>query len=385
MRWRWDQGRLPYFQFENICRMANVLCGIDGISLRTREDLLRRPLETYTELPFAPAHYKVWRNYARVFQCAMLATEIDGKLIVTDVCRRLTSNAPFTPDEYLNFVFSHFRLPYPAFNDYDAGLTPAYPFVAILKFMIARQGRPVTLDDVFRFVIGNDCTGTESISYYKSLMPTPRLPLGDEQRQVREMLVFMGQASYIRWFDRHLYLDTENFDAILSATTPYASPTRNPDPGKEFFLLTSLKAYPSLENFEIELSERNVSEFAVREGKRAFASHSKIERSPLLRERFFRLHQDAACDACHLHPRDKYPWLDSHNILELHHILPLSATLNVNGTTTTLDDLRPLCPTCHRSIHIFYKNKLNEWDLPDFSSKKMATDVYELAKRTIIN
>ena len=88
---------------------------------------------------------------------------------------------------------------------------------------------------------------------------------------------------------------------------------------------------------------------------------------------------------CHLHPRDKYPWLDSHNILELHHILPLSATLNVNGTTTTLDDLRPLCPTCHRSIHIFYKNKLNEWDLPDFSSKKMATDVYELAKRTIIN
>lgn len=86
MRWRWDQGRLPYFQFENICRMANVLCGIDGISLRTREDLLRRPLETYTELPFAPAHYKVWRNYARVFQCAMLATEIDGK---TDCHRRM--------------------------------------------------------------------------------------------------------------------------------------------------------------------------------------------------------------------------------------------------------------------------------------------------------
>ena len=69
MRWRWDQGRLGYFQFENIVRIAQVLKTLDGVPLNTREDLLRQPLMQGTGLPFAPAHYKVWRNYARVFAC----------------------------------------------------------------------------------------------------------------------------------------------------------------------------------------------------------------------------------------------------------------------------------------------------------------------------
>ncbi len=383
MRWRWDQGRLAYFQFENICAIAKVLKSLDGLSLDTKSDLLRQPLETNTGLPFSPIHYKVWRNYARVFQCSMLATKIDNKLIVTDLCNNLAGDNPLSSDEYLNFIFSHFQYPYPAFEGYDPKIKQVFPFAAILKFIISRHDRPVSLDDVFSYVIGNECTGLEDIFYYRNLIRTSRIPNGDEERQVREMLVLMGQASYVRWFDRQLYLDTNDFDNILSATVPFISGKREKDPGIEFLRLSSLKDFSQIRNLEIDLKDRSVSEFAVKEGRKAFNSHQKIERSPLLRTRFFKLNPLFSCDACGLNPIKKYPWLEDFNILELHHILPLSATLNSNGTTTTLDDLKPLCPTCHKSIHIFYKIKLSEWDIQDFSSKQMAKDVYELAKREI--
>ncbi len=383
MRWRWDQGRLAYFQFENICAIARVLKSLDGILLDTAEDLLRHPLEENTGLPFSPSHYKVWRNYARVFQCSMLATRIDGRLIVTELCLNLSGDTPFSPDEYLDFVFSHFQYPFPAFEEYNHETPPVWPFVAIIKFLIARNGKPISLDDVFSYIIGNDCTGLEELSYYRTLQRTSRRPLGDEERQVREMLVFMGQVSYIRWFDSHLYLDTSDYDTVLSATIPFMAPRREQESSKEFLRLASLKHYANIRNLDVNLRDRVVSEFAVKEGRKAFASHQKIERSPLLRTRFFRIHPEFVCDVCGMHPLEKYPWLSDTNILELHHILPLSATLNSNGATTTLDDLKPLCPTCHRSIHVFYKIKLTEWDIQDFSSKKMAHDVYELAKREV--
>ena len=383
MRWRWDQGRLSYFQFENICTIAKVLKSLDGLALDTKEDLLRKPLEMNTGLPFSPSHYKVWRNYARVFQCSMLATKFENRLIVTELCQNLAGNNPFSPDEYLNFVFSHFQYPYPAFEEYENETPATFPFIAILKFLISRKEKPVSLDDVFSYVIGNECMGLEELSHYRYLNKTTRVPEGDEERQVREMLVFMGQVSYIRWFDKHLYLDTSDFDTVLSATIPFISTEREKEPSKEFLRLASLKNYAQMQNLDIKLRDRAISEFAVREGRKAFDSHQKIERSPLLRTRYFKINPVFVCDACGLHPEKKYPWLTDSNILELHHILPLSATLNSTGTTTTLDDLMPLCPTCHSSIHIFYKIKLTEWDIPDFSSKKMARDVYELAKREI--
>lgn len=384
MRWRWDQGRLVYFQFENICSIAKVLKSLDGLALDTEDDLLRSPLETNTGLPFSPNHYKVWRNYARMFQCAMLATKFENRLIITELCQNLAGKTPFSPDEYLNFVFSHFQYPYPAFEAYSEEISPTFPFIAILKFLIARKDKPVSLEDVFSYVIGNECTGLEELSCYKTLIRTARLPDGDEERQVREMLVFMGQVSYIRWFDRHLYLDTTDFDTVLSATVPFVAGKREKEPSKEFLRLASLKNYAQMQNLDIHLRDRAVSEFAVREGRKSFDAHQKIERSPLLRARFFKINPMFVCDVCGLHPAEKYPWLSDSNILELHHILPLSATLNSTGTTTTLDDLRPLCPTCHRSVHVFYKIKLTEWDIADFSSKKMARDVYELARKEVV-
>lgn len=379
MRWRWDQGRLNYFQFDNIVRIARVLLTLDGVPLNTREDLLRVPLVQGTGLPFAPAHYKVWRNYARVFACSMLATQVNQKLVITDLCRKLAEEpSALTSDQYLNFVFSRFTLPYPAFDDYNPNVSVAFPFVAIAKFAFVRAETGVSLADVFSYIVGNGCTGLEELPFYLTLKPTNRRPIGDEERQVREMLVFMGQASYLKWFNRKLYVDVCDVRPILQAITPKPLTSRRRLGVEEFLRLTSTGSDIDRIRLEVTLSERSSQQPTFVEGRRVFGTHGKLERSPMVRKMFFKLHPDLVCDACGIDTRAMYPWTD--NILELHHVLPLSATINVNGTTTSLDDMVPLCPSCHKSIHVYYRIKLDEWGVEDFGSKKMAKDVYLMAK-----
>ena len=67
--WDWDQGRLEYFQFDELRKVARF--GIDH-DLRTA---IRSDLKDAVGLPFLPddAAYRPWRNYGRVFQIAMIA------------------------------------------------------------------------------------------------------------------------------------------------------------------------------------------------------------------------------------------------------------------------------------------------------------------------
>ena len=383
MRWRWDQGRLEYFRFENIVNVARVLAGLDGMPLDAAADPLRSSLESGTGLGFKPAHYRVWRNYARVFRCTMLATDVDKKLAVTSLCRKLADpKSDVTPDEYLNFIFSRFALPFPGFEDYDPDTPVVYPFPAIVKFALSRGDGGISLEEVFSFVIGNDCNGAEDLGHYLKLCATGRRPEGDEGRQVREMLVFMGQASFLKWFDGRLHVDSTDVDAILKATRPFPRPLRKALPEEEFFEMAEPGSEQSFRKLDTILKDREFPVLQFREGSRTFETHGKIERSPLARRRFFQMHPDTVCDACRLDVRRRYPWTD--NILELHHILPLSATILVGGTTTSLEDMVPLCPNCHKSIHVFYRKKLREWGVADFGSKKMALDVYRLAMGEIV-
>ena len=382
MRWRWDQGRLDYFLYENVVRMARVLVGLDGVPLNAREDLLRTPLEQGVELPFAPSHYKVWRNYARVFACSMLATSVGHRLVVTDLCRKLADESmSYSPDQYLNFVFSRFTLPFPAFDDYNPHLAATFPFVAILKFVFSHPSDGVTLEDVFSYVIGNGCTGREDLAHYVALQKTNRRPMGDEARQVREMMVFMGQTSYLKWMNRRLLPDTTDVHSILRAVSPLALGTRRTFGAEEFLSITAMNSDLALRRLDVEMNDRNVPVAGFEEGRRVFRTHGRIERSPLVRRAYFRAHPDLVCDTCRMNVHSVYPWTE--NLLELHHVLPLSASINVNGTTTVLDDLVPLCPSCHKGIHAFYRVKFDEWGIQDFGSKKMAHDVYEMAKDQI--
>lgn len=383
MSWRWDQGRLEYFRFKNVVNIARVLSALDGIRLNGKTDPLRTALVDETGLGFKPDHYRVWRNYARVFRCAMLATDVDDRLVVTSLCKKLADpKSEITPDEYLNFVFTRFALPFPAFDDYDPSRPVVHPFPAIVKFALSRRESGVSLDEVFSFVVGNECNGTEDVAHYAGLEPTNRKPVGDEERQVREMMVFMGQSSFLKWFDRRLYVDSTDTESILKATAPVPRPSRKVLPVEEFFAMSELGRDASFRRLDTVLKDREVPLARFPEGGRTFGIHGKIERSPLVRRRFFQIHPDPVCDACRLDSRRRYPWTD--NILELHHILPLSATILVNGTTTSLEDMVALCPNCHKSIHIYYRRKLRDWGVEDFGSKKMARDVYQLAKGEIV-
>ena len=144
MRWRWDQGRLGYFQYANLVLTAKVLSGLVGTVINPRDgtDPLRQPLERYTGLPFSPAHYKVWRNYARVFQCAMLATSINGRLFVTDICKLLLlPPSEFSSDQYFNLLFSRFSYPFAPFEDYNVTHAQVFPFLAIMKLAMSRGNK----------------------------------------------------------------------------------------------------------------------------------------------------------------------------------------------------------------------------------------------------
>ena len=238
----------------------------------------------------------------------------------------------------------------------------------------------------FSYVIGNDCTGLEDLSHYAKLEPTTRKPFGDELRQVREMLCVMGQSTYMKWFSGRLYINTMDFQSVLSAVTPFVRIKRCKDPTEEFCRVTVIDKDIDLTKLDVELKSgvrETPFEFNVQEGGRVFKTHGRIERSPLVRRMFFKVHPKLICDACHLDVRNKYPWTGDRNILELHHILPLAATLNVSGTTTRLDDMVPLCPNCHKSIHIFYKVELDRLGVADFSSKEMAHEIYNRAKDRI--
>ena len=385
MRWRWDQGRLEYFKFNNIRAIARTLHQLEGTPIGRGDGLLRPPLERGTGLPFLPNTYTVWRNYARVFQCAMLATKIDGRLVTTDICKKLSEESceGFSSDEYFNFVFSRFQFPFPAFVEYTADAPPVFPFVSIIKYALTHFDSGCSLADVFRYVIGNNCSGDEGLGHYQNLQPTDRVPLEEaEERQVREMLIFMGQISYLKWFNGQLFADSTDTHNILNAIEPNVMRTRKDDALEEFLSLTSLGTGVNPANLDIVLTDRMMTEQTFFEGRKTFAMHGKIERSPLIRREFFKSRPNIICDACSMQTSMRYPWTDN-NLLELHHILPLSATLNVGGTTTSMSDLVPLCPSCHKGIHVYYAKKLNEWDIPDFDSMKMATDVYNKAKQEI--
>ena len=110
--------------------------------------------------------------------------------------------------------------------------------------------------------------------------------------------------------------------------------------------------------------------------------HFRTERSANLRRFFFADKNVYICDACNTNPKDMYPWID--NILEIHHLLPLSSSVMMNSKGTSIDDVVAICPNCHKSIHTYYKIWLETNNQEDFVSKLQAKQAYEDAKTRIV-
>ena len=60
VEWRWDQGRVIYFQFDVIKETAKVLVKFEGrdINDNSVNEELRSLLMENVGLPFSPSHYK---------------------------------------------------------------------------------------------------------------------------------------------------------------------------------------------------------------------------------------------------------------------------------------------------------------------------------------
>jgi hypothetical protein len=234
------------------------------------------------------------------------------------------------------------------------------------------------VEDIVFFILGNNCTGTEDIGFYESLKPRIITWTGTQHRQIREMLVFISQFSFLKMFNGELRLDIVNDSAYRELETSLLVPIpRVPNTNKitEYFEMTSLESsvvVPTLEVFTT-----NYADIEFIEGKRKRVEHFKIERSPLLRKFYMMTHDGSVCDACSMDTRGKYPWTEF--MLDIHHLLPLSSSVSISTEGTSLDDIVGLCPTCHRAIHVYYRNWLKSNGKDDFASKQEAHDIYEEA------
>lgn len=390
VRWRWDQGRLTYFRFENLKRISSCLVGLEGIEVSGAGDaLLRESLSTQTGLPFAPTNYTVWRNYARVFACALIATQIEGRLRVTDIGHRLgtADSSAIDIDEYLSFWIPRFYLPFPAFQEYTPVADRVFPLCAVLKYLLANfiqnSEASVDLQQVFSLIVGNECDGTEPLEEYINLRDTGRSPSGDQERQVREMLIFASQMSWLKWYGGALRIDIilgdlQSVEDLRSIVEPLQN-NRSDTQQQEILFLGRVTTEISR---SVSLTTREIPEdILFTEGRKMRVTHLRTERSPQLRRLFLSRNSVPICNMCMCNTRLRYPWTD--NLLEIHHLLPLSSAITVTGEGTSLKDVVGLCPNCHRSVHIFYKRWFEENFLNDFSSKDQAREVYQSARETI--
>ena len=232
------------------------------------------------------------------------------------------------------------------------------------------------------FLIGNNCTGNEPLDHYARLTDTGLTPQGDQTRQVRELLLFLSQLAFLQWSQpATLYLDLDAFDAtshqrIVRMATPS---TRIPEADRDAEVM-KLCEVPSVTRLPFTLPGRELPDDQVFvEGKRVRRNHLTIERSPKLRALFFASFPTVPpCDMCDEHMQQRYPW--TANILEVHHLLPLGSALRMEATGVRLSEIAPLCPNCHRSVHVYYSKYLRSQSHADFAGVDEARRVYSKAK-----
>jgi len=383
-KWAWDQGHIPYFHFDALKNAASALAEFDGQEWQAG-DWLGPRIREKTGLDFAaPSDYTLWRNYARVFRASMLATRRGSKLVCTEIAVRL-ANSPlgdFGADEYFEHMIRRFSYPSPAFANFSPEGIQVYPFCALLKFLAVRAATTgkysVTLDEIQTHLIANKITGAENAETYATLKKRSYSPQRDETRQLREFLIFICQVSFLQWCGNEVFLDPlaiakDGTDSIFRLATP----DRMKLPNDRDLALLNLGSLSSSGYSGITFDSPLTSEFDVgfSEGKPIRNQHLRYERSSKLRQIYFSVLQSPyLCDVCSVDFKKRYMWVD--NILELHHLLPLSSPVRIASSHTSLEDLVPLCPNCHRAVHVYYRQWLKGMEQDDFISASEARGVY---------
>jgi hypothetical protein len=383
--WRWDQGRLEYSEFDNIRAIAKALCGLENIALRGASDLIRAQLVSSTGLSFPAGPNALWRNYGRVFGFCLLVTEVRGKLICTELGHKLclSGSDELTSDDYFGHFIRRFYYPAPMFQGYSNKGVQLFPGCSLLKFLLGRlqQGKEpkASVDEILSHLVANQCRGDESLSFYQSLSPAHREFSVSEKRQVREVVRFLSQLSILKWDRPYIYLDVDNVEEASSLVLALATPFKKPRKADSAAELLQLGETGDGAVITLPMTSLDPSDNFVREGGRKSVTHMRVERSSRLRNFLFSsIEPPFLCDICRIETGIPYPWTS--NLLEVHHLLPLSSPIRVGKKKTSLDDLVPLCPNCHKATHSFYTGWLKSHRQDDFTTHAEAKSVYDLAK-----
>lgn len=390
--WSWDQGHLAYFQYDVLREVARFVTSHQW--QRQDSDLIRAE----TGLPFkAPKTHTPWRQYARVFKTCLLISENDGIAVPTPVAQILTQPGAVTCDEYLHFLVEATTDPSPALTGWKAvaeGQGVRHPLCFALKYLLAKiagLNEPITpIYEVIGAYIDSGFSGSEDDTAFLGLMAKrasyEKIGKDADPRQARESIKFISQISYLHSDGSNIITSLSQEDAmnIFQDINPINGP-REDDGDLEIQRLAALFKDGSEHDF---FDYRNtivsdVLESGFSEGSKVKKTHIVIERNSKLRDLFFDRTPTTVCDACRIDTSVRYPWVE--RVLDLHHILPLSSGTRVDSKTgTMLDDLVPVCPTCHRAIHRFYDGHLKAETRKDFLNEKEAREIYAQAKGAIV-
>ena len=384
--WHWEQGRLAYYQFDVLRRVAKFVVSND-LSQATR-----RELQLAIGMSFDPADYTPWRNYARVFKLMFLVSGTAAGAQPTGTAWALTRADQVTSDEFFHFVAQASTEPSPALRDYDANVPPRYPLLFAIKYLLAKVASGSVMPTPMTEIIGayrvSDFIGGESDTSFLTLMGRGReferegTAAPDQlRRQARESLRVICQISYLHLVGREIVTSIAQADAqaAFAELTPVGG-VREADASAEIQRRAAFFRDGSTLDFLDYPSTviGDLTQAGFEEGRKVERTHLVIERNAKLRDEYFRRFQPVVCDVCRMDTRATYPWTD--RVLELHHKLPLSSGTRVENAGTVLSDLAPVCPTCHRSIHRFYSRWLQSRDRSDFDSAHEAEKVFETVR-----
>jgi len=384
--WHWEQGGLEYFEFDVLRRVAQFVLGND-LSQATR-----RELQLAIGMPFDPADYTPWRNYARVFRLMFLVSGTYQGASATPAAAALARVGRVTADEFFHFVAQASTEPSPALSSYDARVEPRYPLLFALKYLLAKAAIQAAGATSFDEIIGayrvSGMTGHEDANAFLDIMGRvqefqragARSP-DNLRRQARESLRVISQISYLHVVNQEIIVSIAPADAeaAFDELAPIGGP-REDDPSAEIQRRAAFFRDGSTLDF-FDYPSTVVSELTQAgfdEGTKVEKTHIIIERNAKLRAEYFRRFDPVACDVCDMDTRATYPW--TNRVLELHHKLPLSSGTRVERSGTVLSDLVPVCPTCHRSVHRFYGVWLRDNGKEDFESAREAEEVYTIVK-----
>lgn len=383
---------MPYFQYDVLRKIAYFITQNTWM----RNDALL--IKEKTGLEFAaPSTHTPWRNYLRIFKLCLLMSEQNGTALPTPIAQILAQSGLVTCDEYIHFIIEATTDPSPALSEWQkkivGGARVRYPLCFSLKYLLAKQiylNKSIThINEVIGAYVESDFKGDEDNSMFLNIMSKGEayadITTTSDSRQARESIKFISQISYLHNEGSNIIVSLNQKDAheIFESLTPVDGIFEE-DGNKEiqrvatFFKDGSKHDFFDYKNTVVS----DVVESGFVEGAKVKKTHIVTERNSNLRKMFFAQRPTTICDACTIDTQKKYPWTE--RVLDLHHILPLSSGTRVSSRGAILDDLVPICPTCHRAIHRFYDTHLDVIGRKDFLDKKEAFEVYDGAKKSII-